>query len=286
MKKKQNPVSKRLLYWIKKSESKSSNNLINGKIKNFIQIAELVAYHDNSISKQAWEDFVDGFILLSSQNIIPDFRERLAKFEKLTQNGFNAVLKYVKNPEFQKLVVERHQFSTDTILVDHQIQTTIDSESLSNLRKAKNLFVIDEKSVTKLRQEFIKQVNDNYNFTSLEEAEKNDSPILEMDEILNEPEYCYQILIEYQPPILNKDFKFLLDSKKKSVIAAWISVLEERGYIKKMVDNEKLVLLLNKKIKDLNLGKNGRIFRGDDKPRIFHDYRKTFLAKINYFKTD
>ena len=72
---------------------------------------------------------------------------------------------------------------------------------------------------------------------------------------------CFNVLYEVSPPILNNLNRYNLGSKSKGSITAWIEALKNKGFIKKGLSDSVIATILNSKIKDLDLGKDGRTLR-------------------------
>lgn len=105
-----------------------------------------------------------------------------------------------------------------------------------------------------------------------------------LDDILHDPGFCFSFLMDSEPPVISNEFRFLLDSKKKFKIVAWYEVLNERGYVRSKIKLTDLVRLVNAKIEGLNLGKDGRIFRGEEgKAHYFDDFKNALISKIPKF---
>lgn len=107
-----------------------------------------------------------------------------------------------------------------------------------------------------------------------------------LDEILEHPDFCYQLLMNSDPAVISKDFKFILDSKKKFKIVAWYEAISDSGWIKIKIDPKDLVKLLNEKISGVNFGKDGRVFRGNENSKAydFEPFKMELKAKISKAK--
>jgi len=88
---------------------------------------------------------------------------------------------------------------------------------------------------------------------------------------------CIDALKKVEPPIIDNNLNYILSAKEKSAMAAWINVLIKRKKINSC-DHKDLPKLLNKKFAGLNLGYDGRIFRGDNKTQAYLKYRGRLMA--------
>ncbi|MDN3205930.1 hypothetical protein [Algoriphagus sediminis] len=100
-----------------------------------------------------------------------------------------------------------------------------------------------------------------------------------LDDLIYRAEECYKLLLEMEPQIINHDFEFVRGDRKKGIIAAWYSVLKQRGYVRVIISDRDAVTLLNSKFRNLNLGQDGRTLRQTDS-YVFNDNRRIFLSRI------
>ena len=83
------------------------------------------------------------------------------------------------------------------------------------------------------------------------------------DELFVKPEFlttCIEVLQKVEPAIIDGNLNYLLGSRQKGSIVAWIAVLKQRSKIAAIKDSD-LAALLNDKFKGLFLGKDGRTLR-------------------------
>lgn len=68
-------------------------------------------------------------------------------------------------------------------------------------------------------------------------------------------------LYKCESPVIDQDYNFIGSPKKdKGVICCWIKHLQYKGHIKKSINRKQLASVLNRKIKGLNLGADGKTF--------------------------
>lgn len=87
-----------------------------------------------------------------------------------------------------------------------------------------------------------------------------------------------ETLLWVKPPVINENLMFLLGSRQKGAISAWIDALSKKGKIRKAGDAE-LAILLNKAFSGLNLGADGKTLRNPG-TTSYIKYHKQFLELI------
>jgi hypothetical protein len=81
------------------------------------------------------------------------------------------------------------------------------------------------------------------------------------------------------PVISNPPYKFTGKSQKhKGVICSWIKELQHRGIISNQYNRQQLASVLNREIKDLNLGKDGKTF--DNISLVYDNHYRTALLRL------
>lgn len=173
MKTHQNPVIERIVFWGYAIRSKSFNDYLKDKPSTYFHVAIIVAEQDKSIPKQIWFDYVDGLMLIVAFLKNPKQLLTDKEIESLLEPGLNVIIKYLKSPGFQKSVIGKFQFSTDSINIGGLNQTTIDADSLFKFNKAIKEFLIDEDSVKNLRMKFLEKKKEDYGFL---EKKSNSKP--------------------------------------------------------------------------------------------------------------
>jgi hypothetical protein len=159
----ENPVIQRQLVWINRMKSQTFNDwLINGDVKPYLILAMAVAHCQKSTSKKTWFDFVDGIIGAFIKRLKPELDVPFQESWELTENGFKVVTSFFSSQDWQKAVIQKHQFRTDIIEIQKGIQTKITSKSLLALNQSINMLLMGKQSVLDLRRKFIKQVQEDY----------------------------------------------------------------------------------------------------------------------------
>ena len=70
-----------------------------------------------------------------------------------------------------------------------------------------------------------------------------------------------EVLKKVTPPIISKDNEFVLGSRSKGAVTAWVSALRSKGYIHNGLKDKEIAPLLNVTLPKLNLGADGRTLR-------------------------
>lgn len=272
-----NPVLERQRVWMEIEWKEKILNSIEGKYKVFFSISALTANNDRSIPKDVWFDFVDGIFFLILLNHGGNFS--FSKIESLTKRGFEEVLKLYQDPKIQRSIIDQYQFRSDSINLGKGIHTTLDKESLFRFNQLAKEFVFGKDSMMDLRKKFIEWSKRDYGLS--ESRNTKARPVIEsLDQIFHNPDFCYGILMNTEPPVISENFSYLLGEKKKFKVAAWYQVLNERGWVKSPPSPKELINLLNEKMEGLDFGKDGRSLRGKDKSYGFGDFLKEMRVKI------
>lgn len=80
-----------------------------------------------------------------------------------------------------------------------------------------------------------------------------------------------------EPPILDDKFVFIGRPKlHKGVVCSWIKHLQDKGLIKPNINRSQLASVLNKELKDFNLGKDGKTF-----DNVSNEYEKNFKNQLS-----
>lgn len=90
---------------------------------------------------------------------------------------------------------------------------------------------------------------------------------------------CINTLKTIEPPVIDDLFNYRLGERQKGAIVAWVQAVKQRGKLK-IVKDESLALLLNRKIKNLNLAKDGRTLRNTG-TTAYKKYFNKFLNLIS-----
>lgn len=101
-------------------------------------------------------------------------------------------------------------------------------------------------------------------------------------DLLHDPDdfyKCLEALRKIDPPVLSDTGNWIGGKGSKSILVAWIEVLEQRGHITRMPDRVALSRLLNAYFPGLKLDtKSARIFRTPT--QTYNKYHADFLALI------
>lgn len=279
----ENPVVERLGYWLDKVGPEKFGAFLEWKQYKFIPPSIIVANLDKSILKKIWTDYVDGVFCWFYLSTDPEIKFSFFNIPELMEKGIQEIVNFANRPEVQKVVINTRQFSTDQIWITEKIQVKLNAKSLFKFNQWAKELLITEDSIIELRKKFIEKKKKDYSLDVTSKAKA--SPTFEsLDQIFHNPDFCYRILMNTEPPVISEDFRYLLGEKKKFKVTAWYQALHQRGWVKSPPSQKDLINLLNEKMLGLDLGKDGRSLRGKDKPYGFEDFLKEMKVKIQLFK--
>ena len=88
-------------------------------------------------------------------------------------------------------------------------------------------------------------------------------------------------LHEVDKPVITSTYEFIGNPKRhKGIICCWIKELQNRGLIGKNHSRQQLTVVLNREIKNLNLGNDGKTF--DNYSTSYeNNYKKSLLRRTN-----
>jgi len=279
----ENPVVERLGYWLDKVGPEKFGAFLEWKFYKFIEPSIIVANQDKSILKGVWFDYVDGVFCWFYLSSDPEIKFSFFNIPELMEKGIQEIINFANRPEVQKVVIDTHQFSTDQIWITEKIQVKLNAKSLFKFNQLAKELLIGEDSIIELRKKFIERKKKDYSLAVASKA-KAGPTFKSLDQIFHNPDFCYGILMNTEPPVISEDFRYLLGEKKKFKVTAWYQVLHERGWVKSPPSQKDLINLLNEKMPGLDLGKDGRSLRGKDKAYGFEDFLKEMKVKIQLFK--
>lgn len=111
----------------------------------------------------------------------------------------------------------------------------------------------------------------------------NESLPLSFQDIFILPDWKIYIsaLSQVTNPVISNQYEFIGKSQKhKGVICSWIKELQVKGIIRNQYNRQQLASILNREIKDLNLGKDGKTF--DNVSLVYENqYRDSLLRLSN-----
>ena len=117
------------------------------------------------------------------------------------------------------------------------------------------------------------------------DLQKKEGPT-SLSEIFKHPEretIYLKILTELDPPLLTEDTtRYIGDRFKKSVVAVWLDELERKRVVEMPSDVKLCASLLNKRIKDLEMTKDGSLFRKtSQRAEQFRTEIRTLISRIS-----
>jgi hypothetical protein len=174
----ENPVVERLGYWLDRVGPKTFVEFLKWKHYGFIPPSIIVSGHDKSIPKEIWFDYVDGFFYWFYLNEDPEVKFSFSKIEKLIKKGIEEIIRFVRRPIFQQVLINKYQYRTDQILIGEGITTILDSEALFRFNQLANEFLIGENSIIELRKKFRERAKKDYGLQGLKkERRESKKPI-------------------------------------------------------------------------------------------------------------
>lgn len=85
-----------------------------------------------------------------------------------------------------------------------------------------------------------------------------------------------EMLKKVEPPIIDEEGRYRLGPRQKGAIVAWITILQDKGFLKKINDKQ-LAELLNEQFPGLELGKSARTLR-NPQTTAYTKYHNQLLA--------
>lgn len=188
------------------------------------------------------------------------------------------------NPFLEKLGHEIKSLPRDNI-TEHHIDYWVEllNKKISTAQRVKKLSEIGRIFLThrkKLRTHLLQIKTDLIStpLTLPKASPVADSPALSFQSIFSKPDWKPYINVLYQvhAPVINKEYEFIgRPQKHKGVVCSWIKYLQSKNIIHKKYNRQELALVLNKEIKGLGLGKDGKTldvvsatFENEYKPKL------------------